>query len=293
MAIAAWNEIAPARTSARGGVLVHSEKSIVVRLECDGTAERGIIAKRAAHAAVATEAHVYGLLSSSGILSPDCLGVGRDADPAIAWLFTAEVAGTAYDPAHKDHAVLAARWLASLHATFRADRFMDQLPRHDASVYLRRLREARASLRQRLAACLDDGEASDVLEQSIDLCDALEGRWQHIAGMSGVLPDAVVHGDIAPENVRIAGDAVYVFDWEKAGFGTPAVDISRIDLHGYCASMPQGRVNAAEVERAARCGAIFRTLSHDWSAKSIRKLDLYRRRLSREVRAAGLMGDRA
>ena len=80
-----------------------------------------------------------------------------------------------------------------------------------------------------------------------------------------------------------------VFDWEKAGWGTPAVDIARADFDTYCdRAHVLWQIPAADIERAARCGAVMRTLSHRWAEKPVGVVDGFRHRLAREMRAAGL-----
>ncbi len=84
---------------------------------------------------------------------------------------------------------------------------------------------------------------------------------------------------------------VVVFDWELAGWGSPAADLAQVtafsgmsanvDLETYQLSMRDTLpdLSAADVERLAACGSIFRALAslnwksgnfaNDWAWKSV------------------------
>jgi len=73
-----------------------------------------------------------------------------------------------------------------------------------------------------------------VLEAIISECDAVEARWSEIEGVCRGMPSTLVHGDFRPRNafVRLHPEGVRLFplDWETAGWGVPAADLTRIDL---------------------------------------------------------------
>jgi len=76
-----------------------------------------------------------------------------------------------------------------------------------------------------------------------------------------------VHGDFRPRNAYLRSDGtqlhVFPIDWEHAGWGVPAADLTRIDLPTYWmtvrASWPGLRL--VDVERLGRVGQIFRRLA--------------------------------
>ena len=295
-AITAWTTLTGVVDSCLSASIVSdSEKSIVIRLDSRADGPGAIIAKRCARAVVLREAYLYQhLLPAAGVVAPRFFGVGRDTQRSLAWLFIGDAPGVQYDMSQPKHAALAAHWLASLHASLRDGHAGAalRLPPHDAAIYLAHLRQSRGALQQRVSTTRAESEDWAILRRGIDICDQLESCWPQIIDLSRILPATLVHGDLAPENVRIAGEDVHVFDWEKAGWGTPVVDIARIDLGAYSTrACALWSISAADVARAASCGAIFRTLSHRWAAKPVRDVALYRRRLLREMRIAGLTGD--
>jgi len=290
-AVTAWNRITPVRASAiRGSLIAAGEKSTVVRIESGLGAGRDVIAKRAKRSGVLREAYVYEHLLPASGSGLRFFGVGSDDDASMAWLFVQDAAGVPFDASIHRHGRLVAEWLAALHASMEEvdANASSRLPRQDATTYATRLRAAGVALRRRQA--LGDGaDGTSIFEACLETCGRLEAGWGRVVELSSLLPPTLVHGDISAENARIVGDAVYLFDWEKVGWGTPSVDVARVDLDTYAARAHEmWGVSSAMVEASAACGAIFRTLSHDWYAKSIRKLDLYRRRLAREMHAAGI-----
>jgi hypothetical protein len=294
-AIASWRALGPGRTAvSSASVVAESAKSLVVRL-CTDIADGGpIIAKCAAREVVLREAYLYEcLLPAAGIAAPRFVGIGSDRESSLAWLFIDDVGGVGYDPSSPAHAQLVAWWLASVHASLcdgQADAAL-RLPPHGADMHLARLRQSRVALRQRISRATANSEEFAVLRHGIAVCDQLERRWPQIVALSRILPETLVHGDLAPENVRISEGQVYAFDWEKAGWGTPVVDLARVDLETYTTHAHElWGVSPADVEQAARCGAIFRTLSHKWATKPLRNVALYLRRLNHEMRDAGIAG---
>ena len=50
-------------------------------------------------------------------------------------------------------------------------------------------------------------------------------------GTPGFRPSALIHADLIPENVIVAGSRVVLVDWEYAGRGDPVVDLASVTLH--------------------------------------------------------------
>lgn len=67
---------------------------------------------------------------------------------------------------------------------------------------------------------------------AVELSDA---RRRVAAGIIAAAPrlsnHALIHADLIPENVIVAGDRVMLVDWEYAGRGDPAVDVAAVVLH--------------------------------------------------------------
>jgi aminoglycoside phosphotransferase (APT) family kinase protein len=57
----------------------------------------------------------------------------------------------------------------------------------------------------------------------------IEARWGSIEEICRDSPSTLVHGDLAPKNLRFRMKdgkvSVLPFDWEIAGWGVPAVDL--------------------------------------------------------------------
>ncbi|HXK34431.1 MAG TPA: phosphotransferase [Dehalococcoidia bacterium] len=289
-AIAAWRAISGDASDFGGAaVIADGEKSLVVRLHRPGPGPN-VMAKRASPDALAAEVHVYTHLLAGSGARPRFRGVGDDGAGG-RWIFIEDAGGEAYDAGNPAHARLAGQWLARLHATvMRAAGPADVvLPHRGAAFYLDRARSARSTLDRRLSDACDVGDAA-IVRRCVAICDSLEAGWASVAAAAAAVPDTLVHGDIAAENVRIDGDEVVVFDWEKAAWGTPAVDLARVDVAAYASAAGDGGrpIGLDDVARAAAAGSVLRTLSHNWAAKPVGKLERYARRLAREMRRIGV-----
>lgn len=289
-AIAAWRAISEGVAAFEGGaVIADGEKSLVVRLHRRGRGPN-VIAKRASRDALVSEAYIYTHLLPGSGARPRFYGVGDD-DAGARWIFLEDAAGEAYDASDPAHARLAGQWLARLHATVAraAESTSIILPRRGAAFYFDGVRSSRLALERRLGDARDAGDAATV-RRCITMCDSLEAGWTHVEAAAAAAPDTLVHGDIAAENARIDGAEVAVFDWEKAGWGTPAVDLARVDVAAYVSAAGDGGrpIGLDDVARAAAAGSLLRTLSHNWAAKPVGKLERYARRLAREMRRIGV-----
>jgi aminoglycoside phosphotransferase (APT) family kinase protein len=86
-----------------------------------------------------------------------------------------------------------------------------------------------------------------------------------------------VHGDFRPKNVYLrpagSGIACYPIDWETAGWGVPAADLTRIDTTVYWSVAREWRegLTLDTVNRLAQIGQVFRTIAAiDWECTSLR-----------------------
>lgn len=59
-------------------------------------------------------------------------------------------------------------------------------------------------------------------ELGAGLGDRLEGLMQRMAE----LPQTVVHGDVKPDNLQVAGNRIALLDWQAVGYGPPAWDVA-------------------------------------------------------------------
>jgi hypothetical protein len=281
-AVEAWRSLAGTRADpVRIEVLKHGRDGTAVqRLVLPGSARPSVIAKRALEATAAVERIVYEQLLP-GLPVPTLRYHGSVQEPTggFRWLFLEDARGGKYRRERRSHRVAAARWLATLHRSLAKVPAVPPLPDRRAPHYRRLLRSVSDALRLRLAAPAlgalaapalgADGRA--VLEAVLGHCDRLAARWRELEAACEGVPDTLVHGDFIDNNVRVrAGPSGLVFlpfDWEKAGWGIPAEDLSDVDGDAYRVAVrdePSGLERAA-LRRLASAGRIFRCLVFlDW-----------------------------
>ena len=244
-------------------VLRNGKKSATYRLVGAGPDGESIIAQRPPMARAVIERAVYErILPRLRVTAPryyGCSEEGRD----FAWLFFEDVGDeriTKTDPAHL---ALAARWAGSVHtgaATIAAAR---DLPNGGPPRYLDHLRTGRHTIRVNLAnPALAPADVALLERLVIDL-DTLERRWAGIEAACTGIPPTLTHGDIKRKNIYVrtgaSGPALFLIDWETAGWGVPAADLPLLDLTTYW-SVVQLRwpdVRLEDVQRLAVVGRIF------------------------------------
>src|SRR5207247_194188 len=86
---------------------------------------------------------------------------------------------------------------------------------------------------------LTPGAGGLLIEASVSQLNLLEARWSQVESFCDRMPGTLVHGDFVGKNMNIRtstdGLALMVFDWETAGWGTPAADVAKVDLDAYWA----------------------------------------------------------
>ena len=81
------------------------------------------------------------------------------------------------------------------------------------------------------------------------------------------MPATLVHGDLQRKNTYLRrspdGPQLFAVDWETAGWGVPAADLTRIDLPTYWSVVrPAWRdVELEDVQRLAAVGRVFLQLA--------------------------------
>ena len=108
-----------------------------------------------------------------------------------------------------------------------------------------------------------------LLDRLAKTLDRVEGDWDRLDETCTRTPATLVHGDIQRKNMYVrAGDdgkepALYVIDWETAGWGVPAVDLPKIDLPAYCDTVRSAwpGVRLEDVRRLAAVGVVFLQLA--------------------------------
>jgi Ser/Thr protein kinase RdoA (MazF antagonist) len=183
-----------------------------------------------------------------------------------------------YEYADPEHQRLAARWLARLHVGGSRIAEARSLPDRGPDHFLGRLRLAVDTLKARRETASANADL-EILDGLLTQCEALELNWGEIEAFCSQLPRTIVHGDFAALNARVRSEGdektLLCFDWEKAGYGVPVVDMARgLDLEAYYSEVHHGwpALSLDDVRRMALVGRVFRPLSHNWARKTPVKL---------------------
>jgi len=279
-AILAWRSL--------GGGRAEPDRIDVLKQDRAGTTvcrlqlgeDSSVIAKRSPHATAAVERTVYEeILPELPVPSPRYHGAAEEAEGGFCWLFLEEATGTRYRPGRESHRVAAARWLGALHRSSARMQKIPSLPARSPEHYRELLGSGRDALRLRLDDAAASPGARAVLEDVLGQLERLSVRWSELERACEGAPDTLVHGDFIDHNAHVrdgpSGLVFLPFDWEKAGWGVPAEDLSSVDLDAYRATVGDRlpRLERDALRRLASAGRIFRCLVFlDW-ATSGRSLD--------------------
>jgi Ser/Thr protein kinase RdoA (MazF antagonist) len=248
-------------------------RTAVYRLHLQGGRERTVIAKRSRHDTARVERTIYEqILPELPIRLLRYYGSVSEPSNGFCWLFIEEARGRRYRPKCEEHRRAAARWLAALHGRMGEPTAARSLPARDPDHYRSLLGSQREGLLRRVS---DSGLRPDDRTEIAALvahCDQLDVRWSEIDRTCRSVPATLVHGDFVNHNVFVrsesSGLVLLPFDWEKAGWGTPAEDLSSVDVETYWRALYGGRSgpDLASLRRLARVGRVLRCLVFlDWA----------------------------
>jgi hypothetical protein len=195
------------------------------------------------------------------------------------WLFIEDVSGEGqYQPNLYEHRVAAARWLGTMHLTTANIAAASRLPGRNPGHYLNLLCVARDTIQVHINnPALKTGDRT-LLNTIITQLDYLDSLWHQLESVCQEGLCTLVHGDFIRKNVAVRNDrdAIHFlpFDWEKAGWGTPAEDISRVDISTYWTTVrnywPGTTIHT--FERLASVGKVFRCIVFlHWLAPALQK----------------------
>ena len=250
----------------------------VVTYRLGGVGEGGgaVVARRAPADVILLERTIYErVLPQVPVTAPRYYGSCLDG--AAGWLFIEDVGEARCSPAVPDHLALAGRWVATLHVAAARLGGPDGLPESGPPRYLRHLRAARAKIHACLGRWHLASSEIEVLVALLALSDVIESRWAHIeAGCLGA-PATLVHGHFRPERaaLRIDRDGVpslLPMHWERAGWGPPSVDLTRIDVAAYWNVVHDDwpGVDLSTVRRLAATGRVLEAIAAaDWACESL------------------------
>jgi Ser/Thr protein kinase RdoA (MazF antagonist) len=262
-----------------------------------------VVAKCASTDTISLEHRVLSWLEAAPFPTVIGHGTRQARGPGRGWLVSQHAGGQSYDPRSPTHRSLAGAWLADLHA-WSASVPRPQLPARGAEYHRNAVDAACATLTDTLsgAAGLTADDAATIIALRTLGWDVLE-RWDEIEAALQGLPVTLVHSDVGRNNVQVVhevdGSAVLAFDWEQAGWGCPAADISMVDLDSYTKrarpegiELPDGHLVAA-VGTLLWCFAAVpgerSTLLGAWNRRPLGKLAFY---LGRVRAAMSLLAER-
>ena len=283
-AVKAWAELRPGQVvPGRISILKETEKSAVYRLEGVGPADSAVIAKRCPQTTGVVERIIYEeVLRFLPLPTLRFFGFVEEGDSHFCWLFVEDAGGEEYSPELNEHRRLAGRWLGLFHTSAARLAAAVQLPARGSGHYLEHLYSARDTLREILSHPGLVTEELNVLKSLLSHCDLLKSHWSQIERFCAGMPQTLVHGDFGAKNVRVRtrpnGIDFLPFDWETAGWGVPAADLSRLtrwvspDLTAYWSVVEPawGHLAAGDIQQLARFGSLFRLLAAlDWAITSL------------------------
>ena len=271
----AWHPAAAAWTRFAAGtpepesieVLRHGKKAATYRLVGAGPEGESIIAQRSPVARALIERAVYEqILPRLPVTAPRYYGSSRDGRDFV-WLFLEDVGDERFSKTEPAHAQWAARWVGAMHTAAAGVAAAGDLPDGGPPRYRDHLRAGRHTVRVHLANPALAPAAVTMLEHlTVDL-DSLESRWAGIEAACIGIPATLTHGDIQRKNIYVrtaaSGPAVFLIDWETAGWGVPAADLPLVDLPTYWSAVRPcwPHVRLEDVQRLAIVGRIFLQLA--------------------------------
>jgi hypothetical protein len=311
-AVRAWSHLGPTRVEpASLQVLRERSKSSIYRLRGVGAGGSSVIAKRSRSPAAAIERTIYEeVLPHLPVTSPHYYGSSEDHGDSH-WFFLEDVGAARYSISNEEHFALAGRWLGRMHTSAAhgaaAARLREGLPDGGPGRYLEHLRAGRRDILGNLSNPALTAEEVAVLEAVVSLQDRLERVWSRVEESCAGLPSTLVHGDFRPKNAYVRRDAnglqLFPIDWEMAGWGMPAADLTRVDLASYETIVREDwpGLDAPSLRRHASIGQVFRLLAAiGWESLSLKydtrkyllkpttSMRVYRDKLPRAIQVAGL-----
>lgn len=295
-AVHAWKQISgESHLPATVFPVEESTKSSIYRLieaQADGIS---IIAKRSPYSTALVERIIYeDFLPLLPLSSLHYYGSIVDANGKFCWLFLEDIGKFLNLRALAQHRHALSQWLAKLHTSSSQLQKPTAFPVKRAGYFLQRLHTTRIAFLERLGNRKVPDRERLALEGFVQQCDLLESNWERIEDLCRDLPQCLVHGDVANENIGIRSDLtgvqILMFDWEKAGWGEPVTDLPEVDLKVYHSFIKKTwpQLSVARLQNLQRCGKIFSVLSRNLGSKSEKKLKHYSGCLRSAMREIGI-----
>jgi ABC-type multidrug transport system ATPase subunit len=274
----AWRQLFPDAAPLQIGPLRIGKKTRIYRLQIAGRAG-AVIAKRSVKETALIERAVYEeFLPRTDVPILGYHGFVEEQTGEHCWIFMDEAIGDKYTNLLPEHRTQAARWLGLLHSSMAGGPTNGQLPDAGPRRYLEMLHSICEAMPQRLnnpVLTADDVMLLDGIRAHLD---DVAVHWDRLEAVCEGAPQTLVHGDFNGKNIRLhvenGRSSVFVFDWELAGWGVPAVDLAQEvhafgrlsaspDIPTYLSTVREHWPNAdlEALRRLAYCGSAFRALA--------------------------------
>jgi hypothetical protein len=247
------------------------EKKFIYRLKGVGPEGSAVIAKQCKKGDGMLQHTIYKeILSRLPISTLCCYGFVDQPSGEPCWLFLEDAGRDVFSFRIKEHRALAARWLGLLHTSAVHVAAAARLPDRGPDYYLEHLQLARDTIQR---AVVDPTLSPDdlvVLESIVSQCNVVEASWSKVERFCNRMPQTLVHSDFHAQNIRVrngqTGIALLPFDWEMAGRGIPAADLTYLeqaDLAIYSSVVRQSwpYLGVQDVQQMANLGRILRGLA--------------------------------
>jgi aminoglycoside phosphotransferase (APT) family kinase protein len=292
-AVTAWRALCPKSAApAHVDIVEASDKSAVLRLRGAGPGDTAVIAKRCRRADATTERMIYEeILPELPVPGAAYYGAVPDQDIAFAWLFLEDLGDAQLSEG--GHSVMAARWLGEMHTAAATLGAASRLPDRGPTYFLGRLHTARRALLAEVAGPWLSAKKRRVLEASLAQWDTVEAHWKEIEAFCEGMPQTLVHGDFVPLHLRLraepGGTALVPFDWEKAGWGVPVVDLVDVDVSAYWSTVKDHwpQLSLSDLQEMALYAKILLPLGQEWKRRPTSKISERRKRLARALASLG------
>lgn len=255
-----------------------NQATTIYRLIGVGQAGLNVIAKRCRQDTARIERTIYEeILPDLPFPTLHYYGFVEEPDAEFCWLFIEDASDDEkYDPRIREHRISAAHWLGTMNTSASGLDAAALLPERGPEHYLNLLQSARDAILSNSANPSLNTDDHALLEAILAHCDYLSAHWGRLASICQGMPQTLVHGDFIGKNVvvRSSRDGIIFlpYDWEKAGWGIPAEDISRVDIPTYWSTVRDywPGLGAKAFKRLANVGRVFRCLVFlHWIAPSL------------------------
>ncbi len=245
---------------------------IVLRLIGVGNTGSDVIAKRTPQSTALVERTIYEeILPKLPLSMLLYYGSIFEQNSGYCWLFLEDVSGEKYHPHIMDHRVAAAKWLGIMNTSVTNHVAASRLPLRLPDHYLKLLQVGRETILSNITNPALEPADLQLLEAVVAHCDYLSSNWEQLTSVCEGMPPTLVHGDFISKNVGIRtsqdGITLLPFDWEKAGWGSPAEDISLVDIVTYWNTVQDfwPDLDLQVIQRVANVGRFFRCLVYlEW-----------------------------